>query len=59
MDKATQQRIFEPFYSTRFAGRGMILAQVLKTIKKFNGQIRIKTGVGKGSVFKIYFPAAD
>jgi PAS domain S-box-containing protein len=59
MDAATQHKIFEPFFSTRFAGRGMSLPQVLKTIKKHNGQIRIKTGVGKGSIFKVYLPALD
>jgi len=59
MDTETQHKIFEPFFSTRFAGRGMSLPQVLKTIKKHNGQIRIKTGVGKGSIFKVYLPALD
>ncbi len=58
MDAATQQKIFEPFFSTRFAGRGMSLPQVLKTIKQHNGQIRVKTGVGKGSIFKVYLPAS-
>lgn len=59
MNHDTQQHIFEPFFSTRFAGRGMSLAQVLKTIKKYHGQIRVKTSVGKGSVFKIYFPVME
>ncbi len=59
MDAETQHRIFEPFFSTRFAGRGMSLPQVLKIIKKHNGQIRIKTGVDKGSIFKVYLPALD
>jgi PAS domain S-box-containing protein len=59
MDAETQHKIFEPFFSTRFAGRGMSLPQVLKMIKKHDGQIRIKTGVGKGSIFKVYLPALD
>ncbi len=59
MDQKTQHRIFEPFFSTRFAGRGMSLPQVLKIIKKHGGQIRIKTAVGKGSIFKVYLPALD
>lgn len=57
MDAEIQKKIFEPFFSTRFAGRGMSLPQVLKIIKKHNGKIRVKTGVGKGSVFKVYLPA--
>jgi len=59
MDDETQHKIFEPFFSTRFAGRGMSLPQVLKIIKKHEGQIRIKTAVGKGSVFKVYFPVLE
>ncbi|MDX8380730.1 MAG: ATP-binding protein [Ghiorsea sp.] len=59
MNSEVQHKIFEPFYTTRFAGRGMSLPQVLKIIKKHNGQIKIKTGVGKGSIFKVYLPAVD
>ncbi len=59
MDNETQHKIFEPFFSTRFAGRGMSLPQVLKIIKKHDGQIRIKTAVGKGSIFKVYFPVME
>jgi len=59
MDATIQHKIFEPFFSTRFAGRGMSLPKVLKIIKKHDGQIRIKTGVGKGSIFKVYLPALD
>ena len=59
MNAETQHKIFEPFFSTRFAGRGMSLPQVLKIIKKHNAQIRIKTGMGKGSIFKVYLPALD
>jgi len=57
MSADIQHKIFEPFFTTRFAGRGMSLPQVLKIIKKHNGQIKIKTGVGKGSIFKVYLPA--
>lgn len=59
MDEETQRRIFEPLFSTRFVGRGMSLAQALKTIKKHQGQIRMKTAVGKGSIFKVYFPILE
>ena len=56
MDKETQVRIFEPFFSTRFMGRGMSLAHALKIIKVHEGRIHVKTGVGQGSIFKVYFP---
>ncbi|MDX8388409.1 MAG: ATP-binding protein [Ghiorsea sp.] len=56
MDAQTQKRIFEPFFSTRFMGRGMSLAHVLKTIKAHHGHMHVKTGVERGSVFKVYFP---
>ncbi len=58
MDKDTQHRIFDPFFSTRFAGRGMSLAHALKIVQKHKGRIRVKTGAGKGSVFSVYLPVS-
>lgn len=56
MDAETQHRIFEPFFSTRFMGRGMSLAHVLKIIKVHHGRIHVKTGLNQGTIFKVYFP---
>lgn len=56
MDEETQKHIFEPYFSTKFMGRGMSLARALKVIKKHDGRIHVKTGSNMGSLFKVYFP---
>jgi CheY-like chemotaxis protein len=50
-------RIFEPFFSTKFAGHGLGLAAVLGIIKSHNGAIQVKSEQGKGTLFRLFFPA--
>lgn len=59
MDAETQKRIFEPYFSTKFMGRGMSLARALKVIKKHDGRVHVKTGPNMGSLFKVYFPVCQ
>lgn len=56
MDAATISRIFEPFYSTKFVGRGMGLAAVRGIVESHDGSIRVTSEVGKGTTFAISFP---
>jgi CheY-like chemotaxis protein len=58
MDAETVKRIFDPFYSTKFIGRGLGLAAVLGIVRGHNGAIKVKTEVGSGCVFKALFPVA-
>ena len=58
MDEATRQRIFEPFFTTKFTGRGLGMSAVLGIIKAHNGFLQLSSVPGKGSTFKIHFPAA-
>ncbi len=56
------ERIFEPFYTKKVMGRsgtGLGLAVVWGTIKDHKGHIDIKSTVGEGSTFTLYFPATD
>lgn len=56
MDESTIKRIFEPFYSTRFAGRGLGLASVLGILKQHRGAVRVKSVVGVGTSMQILLP---
>jgi len=56
MDKETQNRIFEPYYTTKVTGTGLGLTMVYKIIKEFGGNIDVKSEVGKGSIFTISLP---
>ena len=49
-------KIFEPYFTTRETGSGLGLTIVFKIIKEHNGEISLKSRVGKGSCFTITLP---
>ena len=58
ISKELQERIFEPFYTTKPAGKGtgLGLAMVYGFIKRYDGYIKIYSEPEIGSTFHIYLP---
>lgn len=61
MDETLQQRIFEPFYTSKAVGQGtgLGLSVVHGLIQQAGGSITVESVSGKGSRFIILFPLAD
>jgi CheY-like chemotaxis protein len=58
MDQDTMSKIFDPFFSTKFIGRGLGMAAVHGILRGHKGGIKIYSEPGKGATFRVLFPAA-
>lgn len=58
MTNETLTRIFDPFFSTKFQGRGLGLASVLGIVRAHAGAIDVESAPGRGSRFSLLFPLA-
>ncbi|MEI6702114.1 MAG: PAS domain S-box protein, partial [Deltaproteobacteria bacterium] len=56
MSDETYNRLFEPFYTTKFYGRGLGMSAMLGIIKTHVGALQLSSELGKGTTFKIYLP---
>jgi two-component system, cell cycle sensor histidine kinase and response regulator CckA len=52
------ERIFDPFFSSKFVGRGLGLAVVLGMVRAHRAVLTVESEAGRDSVFRVFWPAA-
>jgi CheY-like chemotaxis protein len=56
MSKETKSKMFDPFFTSKFIGRGLGLAATLGIIRAHNGAVDVRTKEGEGTTIQVLFP---
>ncbi len=59
MTAEVQGRIFDPFFSTKFTGRGLGLAAVLGIVRAHGGALRVLSEPGQGTSLRLLLRPSD
>lgn len=59
MDAETKSKIFHPFFTTKFTGRGLGLSALLGIVRGHNGALRVNSELARGSTFTLLLPCAS
>ena len=57
MDEEMVKRIFDPFFSTKFLGRGLGLSAALGIVRGHKGALKVTSAPAQGTSFEVLFPA--
>jgi PAS domain S-box-containing protein len=58
MTEDVRARVFDPFFSTKFPGRGLGLAVVQGIVRDHGGAINLVSAPGQGTTFEVVLPSA-
>jgi len=58
MSPDVQTRLFEPFFTTKFTGKGLGMSAIQGIIRGHQGAMNVSSVVGKGTTFRVLFPAS-
>ena len=59
MNEETLSRLFDPFYTTKFTGRGLGMSAALGIVQGHKGAILVKSTPNYGTTIRVLFPAAQ
>lgn len=59
MTPEIQSRMFDPFFTSHFPGRGLGLPAVLGIVRTHRGAIQVQSASGRGTTIQILWPTAD
>jgi two-component system, cell cycle sensor histidine kinase and response regulator CckA len=57
MSEDTRAKLFDPFFSTKFTGRGLGLAAVFGIVRGHGGAMWVDSALGKGTTMRAFFPS--
>jgi len=56
--RGVQERIFDPYFSTKDTGTGLGLATAYSIVSRHDGLLTVDSKPGRGSTFSLYLPAS-